>query len=150
MHTEDFGPFRRHARSAQHGCSARGWGTARGLGRGRQLYRQPVVMQAASAAAPPQVTALADIDLVPMLNTEVSLLSGPLARLPALARPASAAVPRDLQGLIQPKMPESTEAAVFAIYNEAKQLQYVGFSRDLYNSLRTVFSRRPEKAYFYK
>eukprot|EP00891_Asterochloris_glomerata_P003517 jgi/Astpho2/3517/Aster-06431 len=53
-------------------------------------------------------------------------------------------------GLIQPKVPESTEAAVFAIYNEAKQLQYVGFSRDLYNSLRTVFSRRPDKAYFYK
>ena len=59
-------------------------------------------------------------------------------------------MPPDLQGFIQPKVPESTEAAGFAIYNEAKQLQYVGFSRDLYNSLRTVFSRRPDKAYFYK
>jgi hypothetical protein len=39
---------------------------------------------------------------------------------------------------------------VFAIYNESKQLQYVGFSKDLFNSLRTVFSRRPDKAFFYK
>lgn len=80
--TEACGPCRRHARSAQqHGCSAGGWGTAIGLRRERQLYRQPVVTQAASAAAPPRVTALADIDLVPMLNTEVSPLCGPLAPL---------------------------------------------------------------------
>ena len=39
---------------------------------------------------------------------------------------------------------------MFAIYDEAKKLQYIGFSKDLYNSLRTVFSRRPDKAFFYK
>ena len=42
------------------------------------------------------------------------------------------------------------QASVFALYDEAKTLQYVGFSRALRDSLRTVFSRRPEKAHFYK
>ena len=55
-----------------------------------------------------------------------------------------------LQGLIQPAIPSGTEAAVFAVYNDRKQLQYVGFSKDLYNSLRTLLGRRPDKAFFYK
>lgn len=55
-----------------------------------------------------------------------------------------------LQGLIQPLVPAGSEAAVFAVYNDRKQLQYVGFSKDLYNSLRTMLGRRPDKAYFYK
>lgn len=56
----------------------------------------------------------------------------------------------DIQGLIQPMIPGGSEAAVFAVYNDRKQLQYVGFSKDLYNSLRTMLSRRPDKAFFYK
>lgn len=52
--------------------------------------------------------------------------------------------------MIQPEVPEGSEAAVYAIFNEAKFLQFVGFSKDLRNSLRTVFSRRPDKAFFYK
>lgn len=55
-----------------------------------------------------------------------------------------------VQGLIQPLIPSGSEAAVFAVYNDRKQLQYVGFSKDLYNSLRTMVGRRPDKAYFYK
>ena len=55
-----------------------------------------------------------------------------------------------VQGLIQPSIPEGSEAAVFAVYNDRKQLQYVGFSKDLYNSLRTLLGRRPDKAFFYK
>ena len=55
-----------------------------------------------------------------------------------------------MQGLIQPAIPSGTEAAVFAVYNDRKQLQYVGFSKDLYNSLRTLLGRRPDKAFFYK
>lgn len=55
-----------------------------------------------------------------------------------------------MQGLIQPLIPSGSEAAVFAVYNDRKQLQYVGFSKDLYNSLRTLLGRRPDKAFFYK
>ena len=39
---------------------------------------------------------------------------------------------------------------MFAVFDEAKKLQYVGFSKDIRNSLRTVFSRRPDKVIFYK
>ena len=55
-----------------------------------------------------------------------------------------------MQGLIQPEVPEGTQASVFAVFDEGKKLQFVGFSKDLRNSLRTVFSRRPDKAFFYK
>lgn len=55
-----------------------------------------------------------------------------------------------VQGLIQPLIPGGSEAAVFAVYNDRKQLQYVGFSKDLYNSLRTLLGRRPDKAFYYK
>lgn len=54
------------------------------------------------------------------------------------------------QGLIDPAAPDGTEASVFAVFDENKKLQYVGFSKDIRNSLRTVFSRRPEKVYYYK
>lgn len=39
---------------------------------------------------------------------------------------------------------------MFAVYDEAKILQYVGFSKGLRDSLRTLFSRRPEKAHSYR
>jgi len=52
--------------------------------------------------------------------------------------------------MIEPEVPEGTAASVFAIFDEGKKLQFVGFSKDLRNSLRTVFSRRPDKAFFYK
>lgn len=55
-----------------------------------------------------------------------------------------------MQGYINPDVPDGTEASVFAIFDENKKLQFVGFSKDLRNSLRTVFSRRPEKTFFYK
>ena len=58
--------------------------------------------------------------------------------------------PVRMQGLIQPLIPTGSQAAVFAVYNDRKQLQYVGFSKDLYNSLRTLMGRRPDKAFFYK
>jgi hypothetical protein len=55
-----------------------------------------------------------------------------------------------MQGGINPEVPEGTQASVFAIFDEGKKLQFVGFSKDLRNSLRTVFGRRPDKAFFYK
>lgn len=42
------------------------------------------------------------------------------------------------------------QATVFALYDEARCLQYVGFSRGLRDSLRTLFSRRPDKAHAFK
>jgi hypothetical protein len=39
---------------------------------------------------------------------------------------------------------------VFAVYDEAKILQYIGFSKGLRDSLRTLFSRRPEKAHYFR
>jgi hypothetical protein len=56
----------------------------------------------------------------------------------------------NVQGYIQPEVPEGTQASVFAIYEQGKILQYIGFSRDLRSSLRTVFARRPDKAHFYR
>lgn len=52
--------------------------------------------------------------------------------------------------MIQPEVPEDIQASIFAVFDEAKKLQFIGFSKDLRNSLRTVFSRRPDKAFFYK
>ena len=55
-----------------------------------------------------------------------------------------------LQGKIHSNVEETTKASVFAIFDEHKKLQYIGFSKGLEDSLRTVFTRRPDKAHFYK
>lgn len=54
------------------------------------------------------------------------------------------------QGLVEPEVPASAAAFVFGIFDQKGKLQYVGFSKDLRNSLRTLLSRRPEKAVSYK
>ena len=51
---------------------------------------------------------------------------------------------------MHPAVPADTQATVFAVYDANQKLQYVGFSRDLRNSLRTLLGRRPDKAFFYK
>lgn len=56
----------------------------------------------------------------------------------------------NLQGMVNPEVPPGSQAAVFAMYEQGKSLQYVGFSKDLRNSLRTLFGRRPDKAHFYR
>lgn len=56
----------------------------------------------------------------------------------------------DAQGLILSEPIWTAQAYVFAVYDEHQKLQYFGFSRDLKNSLRTLLSRRPEKAHFFK
>lgn len=55
-----------------------------------------------------------------------------------------------MQGYIDPPVPEDTEASVFAVFDSNKKLQYVGFSKDLRNSLRKLFGRRPDKVYYHK
>jgi hypothetical protein len=54
------------------------------------------------------------------------------------------------QGYILSDPSWNSPAYIFCIYDEKAKAQYVGFSKDLKNSLRTVFTRRPEKAYFFK
>lgn len=54
------------------------------------------------------------------------------------------------QGYVNPELVPGTAAAVFAVYDEQQKLQYIGFSKDLRSSLRTVLGRRPDKAYYFK
>jgi len=39
---------------------------------------------------------------------------------------------------------------VFAVYDQHQKLQYIGFSKDLRASLKTVLGRRPDKAFYFK
>lgn len=55
------------------------------------------------------------------------------------------------QGFINTEpVPADNAAAVFAIFDNNRKLQYIGFSKGMEQSLRTVFTRRPDKAYFWK
>jgi hypothetical protein len=53
-------------------------------------------------------------------------------------------------GRIQPPVENSTKASVFAIFDKNKKIQYIGFSKDVRNTLRTLMGRRPEMCYFFK
>jgi hypothetical protein len=55
-----------------------------------------------------------------------------------------------VQGFIEANVPTDTKATVFGIFDEAKTLQYIGFSSNFQASIRTVFSRRPDRAFYYK
>lgn len=55
-----------------------------------------------------------------------------------------------LQGFISPAVEPGTAAAVFAVYDQHQKLQYIGFSKDLRASLKTVLGRRPDKAFYFK
>ena len=49
-----------------------------------------------------------------------------------------------------PEVAPGTQASVFAIFDQKQKLQYVGFSKELRSSLKTLLGRRPDKAFFYK
>lgn len=53
-------------------------------------------------------------------------------------------------GRIQPTKDPNTQASVVAIFDRNRKIQYIGFSMDLRNSLRSLMGRRPELCYFYK
>jgi len=53
-------------------------------------------------------------------------------------------------GRIQPIKDPNTLASVVAVFYRNRKIQYIGFSKDLRNSLRTLMGRRPELCYFYK
>ena len=54
------------------------------------------------------------------------------------------------QGYVDPDVVPGTVATVFSVYDNHQKLQYIGFSKDLRASLRTVLGRRPDKAVFFK
>lgn len=56
----------------------------------------------------------------------------------------------NIKGLIDPIIESNAKAFVFAIFDSNKKVQYIGFSKGLETSLRTIFTRRPDKAYYYK
>lgn len=76
------------------------------------------------------------------------------------AAPTSAAGPQlaDLSeenvisdsGFVMPEVPEGAGASVFVIYDNTSKPQYLGFSKDLRNTLRTLLCRRPELCYYYR
>jgi len=53
-------------------------------------------------------------------------------------------------GFVFPEVPDDSEASAFLIYDSQKRPQYLGFSKDLRNTLRTLLVRRPELCYSYK
>lgn len=55
-----------------------------------------------------------------------------------------------VEGEVHPEESEGVKASVFGIFDQAKQLQFVGFSKDLKNSLRTMLGRQYDLAYYYK
>lgn len=54
------------------------------------------------------------------------------------------------QGRIVPPIEADTAASVFAVLDKNKKVQYVGFSKDVRNSLRTLMGRRPELCFYFK
>jgi len=53
-------------------------------------------------------------------------------------------------GEIDPDQKDDAQSSVFAVFDQAKQLQFIGFSKNLRNSLRTVLGRQVEFCFFYK
>jgi hypothetical protein len=51
---------------------------------------------------------------------------------------------------VNPLIPEGSQGHVFAIYDVNAKLQYIGFSKSLRTTLRTLLGRRPDKAHFFK
>ena len=54
------------------------------------------------------------------------------------------------QGHIIPHIEGGTQASVFAVFDTNKKIQYIGFSKDVRNSLQTLWGRRPDLCQFYK
>jgi hypothetical protein len=51
---------------------------------------------------------------------------------------------------VLPISPNGTAASVFAVYDATKTIQYIGFSKDLRNSLRSLLGRRPELCHYFR
>ena len=71
------------------------------------------------------------------LETEIPVLEN-LEFLPYL----------DDQGLLDENL--SGKIGIYAIFNQDKNLQFVGYSRDIYLSLKQHLVRQPQKCYWLK
>lgn len=56
----------------------------------------------------------------------------------------------DELGWVWPDPPSTTEASIFAVYDENETVQFIGFSKEIRNSLRVMLSRQPAKCHSYK
>ena len=54
------------------------------------------------------------------------------------------------RGFVSPKLPERYAASVFAVLDEKKNVLYVGFSKDVRNTLRRLLARRTDLCFYYK
>jgi len=54
------------------------------------------------------------------------------------------------KGRVMPQVLDRAAATVFAVFNEDKEIQYVGFSKDIRNTLRTVLGRQPDLCHYFK
>jgi len=55
-----------------------------------------------------------------------------------------------IEGEVNPNQEDNVQSSVFAIFDQAKQLQFIGFSKNLRNSLRTVLGRQSGLCYYYR
>ncbi len=120
------GPHRTHFRAPEHSYQALKYVKRTPRASGRWVCFATAQTEPNAAAADSSAGAssrLADLELLSVVN---------------------------VQGYINPEIPEGTQATVFGIYDQAKTLQYIGFSKNLRASLLTVFSRRPDKSHLYR
>ena len=81
---------------------------------------------------------------------EVRALSGhdTVSEMPQLKDMASRRI-ITLAGKVDPVVLPGTQYTCFAILDFVQKVQFVGFSKDLRNTLRKIVARQPEKAFFY-
>ncbi|EFJ29207.1 hypothetical protein SELMODRAFT_410819 [Selaginella moellendorffii] len=118
--------FLKQGSNASHSlCKWQIYAPRRGLSRARSSCIAAVVALSASttAATTEAVTPLKDLPLCPYVNKD---------------------------GRIQPPVDPDTAATIFAVIDNNNRVQYIGFSKDIRNSLRTLIGRRPELCHFYK
>jgi hypothetical protein len=94
-------------------------------------------------------------------RSKVSLRGVSMRAGPEVAEPPAATASASLKsleicdvvnefGFVFPDVPDDTEASAFLVYDSQKKPMYLGFSKDLRNTLRTLLVRRPELCYHYK
>lgn len=110
------------------GCSSASGGTAQILAGPRGSFARPKAASVRRAAA---------------------VLDEAQAELPSLESLKEQKVINE-RGFILPEIPAGTAASAFVIYDAQHKAQYIGFSKDLRNTLRTLLCRRPENTYFFK
>jgi len=96
----------------------------------------------------------------PRATAHAAPVDAPEAPAAAAATSASAAGPRlaeleehnviNEHGIVLAEVPEGTKASAFVLYDATHKAQYLGFSKDLRNTLRTLLCRRPELSYFFR